>query len=188
MTGTEALPDLDRALAGAQRIVAGIQPGQWSDATPCSGLDVRAVLNHLITGNLVFTALVRAEPAPDRAADHLGDDPVAAFHAAGQALVQAFAAPGVLEATYSAPFGTAPGAVLVHVRTVEILGHGWDLARATGQRPDFPAGTVERTLALARQQLADRPAGPGAPFADAVPVPGDAPAIDRLAGFLGRRP
>jgi uncharacterized protein (TIGR03086 family) len=74
------------------------------------------------------------------------------------------------------------------VRIVELLGHGWDLARATGQPAGYPDGLVERTLAQARHGLADRPDGPGAPFAAEVPVPAGAPAIDRLAGFLGRQP
>jgi len=43
------------------------------------------------------------------------------------------ARPGVLESVYTAPFGTAPGAVLAHVRVVELLTHGRDLAWATGQ-------------------------------------------------------
>ncbi len=39
----------------------------------------------------------------------------------------------MLESVYTAPFGTAPEAVLAHVRVVELLTHGWDLAWATGQ-------------------------------------------------------
>jgi uncharacterized protein (TIGR03086 family) len=99
-------------------------------------------------------------------------------------LRQAFAAPGVLESVCTAPFGTGPGAVLVHVRIIELLAHGWDLARATGQPAAFLDDVAERALAAARQQLSSRPEGPGAPFAAAVAD--DAPAVDRLAGFPGR--
>ncbi len=77
---------------------------------------------------------------------------------------------------------------LVQVRIVELLGHGWDLARATGQPAEYPGGLVERALAQARKGLAGPPDRPGAPFAAEVPVPAGAPAIDRLAGFLGRQP
>jgi uncharacterized protein (TIGR03086 family) len=186
MADAGVLTDLDRALEATERVVAGIGPGQWSDATPCTELDVRGVLNHLVGGNLRFAAIVRGETGPDRSADVLGSDPLEAFRGAGQAMRQAFAAPGVLETTYTAPFGTGPGAVMVHVRIVETLVHGWDLARATAQQAEFPADVTERALALSRRQLTSRPAGAGAPFAAEVAVPAGAPAIDLLAGFLGR--
>jgi uncharacterized protein (TIGR03086 family) len=186
VTDADTLGDLDRALTAAEVIVAGIQASQWAAPTPCSELDVRDVLNHLVSGNLLFAALVRAEPPPDRGADHLGTDPLAAFQRAGRELREAFARPGVLESVYTAPFGAAPGAVLAGVRVAELLTHGWDLARATGQPTDFPEDIAERALAAARRQLISRPEGPGAFFAAEVIVPPDAAAIDRLAGFLGR--
>jgi len=97
-------------------------------------------------------------------------------------LREAFAGPGVLESVYEAPFGTGPGAVLAHVRIVEVLVHGWDLARATGQSAGFPDDVAGRALARSRQRLTTRPKGPGVPFAAEVPVPQGAPAVDRLAG------
>jgi uncharacterized protein (TIGR03086 family) len=181
-----ALADMGRAIMAARAIVAGIHGEQWAVPTPCTGVDVRALVNHLVIGNLHFAALVNRTPLPDRDADHLGDDPLEAFGRAAAALREAYAQPGVLDATYAAPFGTAPGVALVRARIVEHLGHGWDLARATGQPADFPDDVVERAIAQTRRQLADRPEGPGSPFAAEVPVPADAPAIDRFAGFLGR--
>jgi uncharacterized protein (TIGR03086 family) len=186
MTEADALTDLGRALTATEAVVAGIRAAQWSAPTPCTELDVRAVLNHLVSGNLLFAALVRGEPLPDRSADHLGGDPLTAFQRAAGQLREAFATPGVLESVYTAPFGTGPGAALLHVRIVEALAHGWDLARATGQPAAFPDDVAERALAATKQQLTLRPAGTGAPFGAEVPVAEDAPAIDRLAGFLGR--
>jgi uncharacterized protein (TIGR03086 family) len=186
MSDAEALADLDRALAAVEAIVAGIGPDQWNAATPCERLDVRAVLNHLVTGNLLFAALISGAPMPGRDDDHLGSDPLVAFQRAATELRDAFARPGVMEAVYDAPFGTSTGTGLLQVRMVEILAHGWDLARATQQPAGFPAGVAERVLAAARQQLASRPRGPGTPFAAEVPVPDDAATADRLAGFLGR--
>jgi hypothetical protein len=69
-------------------------------------------------------------------------------------LREAFAAPGVLESVYTAPFGTGPGAaLLLHVRIVETLAHGRDLAWATGQPTAFPDDVAERPLAARKQQL-----------------------------------
>ncbi len=181
-----ALTDLDRALAATEAVGAGVGVDQWSAPTPCSELDVRTLLNHLVSGNLLFAALVRGESLTDRGADHLGDDPLTAFQQAAEQLRTAFARPGVLESVYTAPFGTGPGLALLHVRVVEALVHGWDLARATGQRADFPDDVAERALAAAREHLTTRPAGKGAPFGAEVPVAEDARVIDRLAGFLGR--
>ena len=90
-------------------MIAGIRPDQWHDATPCADLDVRAIVAHLVSGQLVFAALLRGQPRPDLAGDPLGDDPLATFQRSGQELRRAFAAPGALQCTYEAPFGTAPG-------------------------------------------------------------------------------
>jgi uncharacterized protein (TIGR03086 family) len=186
MTEAQVLTDLDRALAATEAVVAGVGADQWAASTPCTELDARGVLNHLVRGNLLFVAIIRDEPRPEPGTDHLGDDPLGAFQRAAGQLREVFAAPDVLDSVYKAPFGTAPGAVLAHVRVVENLAHGWDLARATGQKGDFPDDVAERALATSRRALTDRPQGPGAPFAAEVPVPADAPAADRLAGFLGR--
>ena len=186
MTDAGVVADLVRALAATEAVVAGIRADQWAAPTPCTELDARGVLNHLVRGNLLFVAIIRGEPRPVPGTDHLGDDPLAAYQQAAVQLRAAFALPGVLDSVYEAPFGTAPGVVLVHVRIVEVLAHGWDLARATRQRGDFPDDVAERALARSRRRLVSRPEGPGAPFAAEVPVPPDAPAVDRLAGFLGR--
>lgn len=187
MTDAPVLTDLDRALTAIEEVVAGIRDDQWAAPTPCTELDVRGVLNHLVRGNLLFVAVIRDEPRPEPGIDHLGDDPLAAFRGAAGRLREAFGAPGALDAVYAAPFGSGPGAVLAQVRVVEILAHGWDLARATGQPAMFPDDVAERALAGARRALTERPQGPGAPFAAEVTVPADAPAADRLAGFLGRQ-
>ncbi len=186
MAEASPLADLDRVLAVTEIIVAGLRPDRWSAPTPCTDLDVWAVLNHPVSGNLLFAAIVGETPPPKRGADHLGADPLAAYQRAAGELRAALAAPGVLESVYTAPFGTGPGAALVAVRITENLVHGWDLARATGQPADFPDDVTERALAAAKRQLSSRPAGPDAPFAAEVPVADDASPVDRLAGFFGR--
>lgn len=188
VNGQDVLRALDRSLDVTGAVVAGVEPGQWRNPTPCTELDVRGVLNHLVGSNLRFAAILTGTSGPDRAADVLGDDPVAAYQDAARRLRDAFAQPDVLTTVYEAPFGTAPGSWMAMVRVIEVLVHGWDIAKGTGQHADFPDDIAERALEESRPQLITRPAGPGAAFAPEVEIVGDAPAIDRLAAFLGRRP
>ncbi len=186
---TDLLAALDRALAAVDPLIAGIDARQWSDPTPCTEWDVRALVTHVASGMLNVAALVRGEPRADHPADHPADhlaaDPVAAYRSAAATMRAAFAAPSALDRTYPSPIGPAPGSVLAHLRITELLVHGWDLASATGQPPALPADLAAGELALWRAQFKD--GLPDAlPFAPTRPVAAHAPAIDRLAAFLGR--
>jgi uncharacterized protein (TIGR03086 family) len=81
-----------------------------------------------------------------------------------------------------------PAGIAALVALDEVVVHGWDLARATGQpyEPDEPA--VLASLAFAEGFEAPAGAADGGPFGPPVPVPPDAPALDRLAGATGRDP
>jgi uncharacterized protein (TIGR03086 family) len=82
------------------------------------------------------------------------------------------------------PFGTVPGPVAVGFATLEIAQHGWDLARATGQHPDFDTEVTEAAFATARQ-AGDQVRVPGV-FGPETTCAPDAPDADRLAAFAGR--
>lgn len=170
------------AVAG---LIGNIRAGQWSAPTPCTDWTVRQVVSHLIGMNRVFAALLAGEPPPPRlSADHAEGDLVGAYRASAAALQAAFSRPGVLERTYQGPLGSATGAERLQIRLYDLLAHGWDLARATEQPVDLPDGLAEQSLAFAQAQLTDR-ARPGR-FGPAQTVTGPAPAIERLAAFLGR--
>lgn len=175
------ISDLDRTLASVGRLIAAVTPDQWSGPTPCSEWDVRQLVTHMVSGNLRFAALVRGEPIPSAASDNQAE----AFRAAGAALRDSFLQPGALERSYESPFGLLPGPALVHLRIGEMLVHGWDVAQATDQAPGLPNDLAEQELALFRARLGDGPRD-GSPVGSPQPVPDGAPAIDRLAAFLGR--
>ncbi len=80
--------------------------------------------------------------------------------------------------------GVATGADRLRWRIVDLLVHGWDLARATGVPAALPDDLAERALPFAQAQLPTQPRA--GRFADPQPVPADAPPIDRLAAFTGR--
>ena len=183
---------LGQALDATGRLVESVTVSEWAAPTPCTEWTVRELVNHLVGGNLWFAELLATEGqgarAPSRpSGDVLGEDPVASYRRSADALVQVFARPGVLEQVFPLPIGDAPGAVALHLRTVEAMAHGWDLARAIGKVLELPEDMVEPELEWSRAAVAGLPAG-RRPFADAQPVADEAPAIDRLAACLGRAP
>ena len=183
-TGGQLLTDLDLAGAAFAGLTAGIRPGQMTDPTPCPDVDVQGLVDHLIEGSYYFAGLLTGGHAGVAAGQAEG--PGAAFREAAAQMRDAFSGPGVLDKTFDSPIGAASGAFFARVRIIELVGHGWDLARATGQSMElFPDDLCERTLAMSREVYADRTR---ARLADRQPVPDDAPAADKLAAFLGRAP
>jgi len=174
---------LTRALDAAGALVEGVRPDQWDAATHLPGWTVRDLVDHLVAGTRLVSARLLDRPEEDPP-----DDLVTAYRQARDALLAAFAQPGVFERMVTVPAGTVPGAVALHLRLTELLVHGWDLARATGQPTvGLPADLAEQELAFSRVQLGRIPPD-RSPFAPPEPVAEDAPAIDRLAALLGRAP
>jgi uncharacterized protein (TIGR03086 family) len=189
-----AIADFDRVLDACATLVNGVRPEQWDDPTPCAEWDVRKLVDHLTTGNRMIAALAAGERPDDaegvqrlraRIAPAPGDDPVEAFLDSGRRLREVFSDPDFPEGTYPTYAGERAGEFLIQMRTTETLIHGWDLAHATGQAAAFPEAVAEQTLATMRVTLAGRPRG-GRGFGPEQPAPDDAPALDRLAAFLGR--
>jgi uncharacterized protein (TIGR03086 family) len=154
---------------------------------------VRSLVNHLVFGNRLIANTLRGESPQEldrlrqkRDVDQLGDNPLGAYREVGAALQHAFSQPNVLERIFPAPVGAVPGAVILHLRITDLLVHGWDLARATGQPARLPEDLAEEELAFARSPLAPDVPRTGHPFGATQVVPDDAPAIDRLAAYLGR--
>jgi uncharacterized protein (TIGR03086 family) len=183
-TPSPSVEQLTRALAVAGRLIAEIQDDQWAAPTPCSDWTVRELVEHLVVINQVFAALMNDQTPPDRATDPLGDDPAGMYRDSGVAVRAAFDQPGILEQTYQGPLGPVTGAVRLHWRITDLLTHSWDLSQAIGQPAESPADLAEQALAFVRTELATQPRAER--FAPAQSVDDDAPAIDRLAAFLGR--
>ena len=172
-------------------LVAGVQDEQWSQSTPCAAWTVRALIDHLVAGNRLFADILceRTHRAGQQYPEGpLAREPVAAYRAAADDLVGAFDRSGVLEQAFTVPIGLVPGIAALHLRIVEALVHGWDLAQATSQSVAFPDGLVEQEMAFTVAKLADLPAAPAGegPFGPPQPVPANASPLDRLAALLGR--
>ncbi|MHB8717825.1 MAG: TIGR03086 family metal-binding protein [Candidatus Dormibacteria bacterium] len=181
------IADVDRVRLALSGLIDGVRPDQWTSPTPCEAWDVRNLVDHMVLGTIVFDAILRRTAPPDRSADHLGEDPPGAFRAAAGSFVEALSAPGALTATYPTFLGDQSGESIAGMRITEYLVHGWDLARASGQSPDtLPADLAEASLAAIRPRLDGVDRAEMSFFGAAKDAPAGAPAIDRLAAYLGR--
>ena len=189
--GMEPTTALHRAIDQTSTIVAAIGDDQYGRPTPCDEFDVRALLNHTVASvqGLADAASGTTWDMTAYGRDVLGDDPKQAFADAADHLRQAAPQGGdTLERNWNMPFGETPGATAIAIAIMEVTQHGWDLAKATGQPPDFDDELAETALELARQNMPPDDQRPAQTFGPPVPVADDAPAPDRLAAFMGRTP
>jgi len=179
---------LDRCLDYPGRVIAGISDDQRDEPTPCADFNVEQLTAHLLQG-LRWYAGVPAGGSPDPTAqadpDLRGRPLDAAYDEAAAAVRKAWTA-DQLPAVFDTPMGPVTGEGLTQFMIVELLGHGWDLATATGQPTDPGTDLAEAGLRVAHG-LGQVLRSPGM-MGSAVPVPADAPAADRLVAYLGRRP
>ena len=170
------------ALESTRRIVAGVDVTQWGEPSVCSELDVRALVNHIVTGNLWVPELVGGKSIADVGdrldGDVLGDDPVAAYEASADVAAAAFRAPGAMDAPVGVSYGPVPGSIYCGHRFLDVLIHGWDVARSTGQDGTLDPQLVEACWEVVEPQ-AEMLAGSGM-FGTAGPRPGRRPP-DRVA-------
>ena len=182
--------EMAAAAAEDARVVAGAADRPLETPTPCTDWDLRTLLNHMILWT-AYSAERRArdEPLPDElmSTDFTAEPGYAQAYAAqlGKA-VAAWSDPaawtGELKMMGSPTPSDGVGALLV----AEMVLHGWDVARATGQdyHCDGPllastAQTVADNAELFRQYQG---------FAAPVELPPDASGFDRLLATSGRDP
>jgi len=169
-----------RALDATHKIVAGIQPDQRTLPTPDEGWDVRALLNHIVSGNLWAVELTAGQTI-----DEVGD-PLGAYDASAQAAAAAFEEAGALDAQCAVSYGPVPGSVYAGHRFIDVLIHGWDLAIATGQDATLDSALVAACLAVVEPQAGLMQASGS--YGSHVDAPADADPQTRLLALLGRRP
>jgi uncharacterized protein (TIGR03086 family) len=182
--------DLRPAARTTADVVRAIRDDQLAGPTP-DGRTVADLLDHVGGLCVAFTASARKERRAEAAATPSADgsrleegwrDRIAvALDGLAEAWTQDGAFDGV---TQAGPIDLpAPQAAMVALD--EVVVHGWDLAVATGQ--PYPADPAAVAACHSFVDAFDAPRDGGL-FGPEVPVPDDAPALDRLIGATGRDP
>ncbi|HLL33496.1 MAG TPA: TIGR03086 family metal-binding protein [Streptomyces sp.] len=189
-TGTTL--DLGPQTALVARLVGGVRDGQLADATPCPKYTVGDLLAHLSGLAVAFRDAgrkdlgVTTDTNPDAGLPVLEADWRTRLPAVLGELAEVWRDPAAWTGTTRAGGVDLPGAVAGLVAVDELVIHGWDLARATGQDYD-PDPAALRTCHAFLTEAVDDP-GRGDIFGPVVDVPEDAPLLDRAVGLSGRNP
>lgn len=159
------------------------QTRDWAAPAPVDGWTARDVVQHLVGwfGGFLSAGGVQLPAGPSAA-----DDPVGAWRHHADAVQALIDERGEEEFTH--PYvGAHPLARAAdQFYTSDIFMHSWDLARATGQEPRLDeafAGQLLGGMQPIEAMLRD-----SGQYGPAVPVPDDAPVVERLMGFVGRDP
>jgi uncharacterized protein (TIGR03086 family) len=175
------------------RLADGVTDDVLGGATPCPDYAVHNVLGHLTGLAGAFRDAGRkdlgpsTDTSPDTAVPDIGPGWRAALPKALDELAEAWRDPAAWTGTTRAGGVTLPGAVAGAVAADELVVHGWDLARATGQEYTPDAAALRASYAFLRAAAEDPTRGGGI-FGPVVPVPDDAPLLDRVIGLSGRDP
>ncbi|MFJ9078721.1 TIGR03086 family metal-binding protein [Streptomyces sp. NPDC102278] len=175
------------------RLAARVPDARLADRTPCPEYTVGDLLGHLLGLSVAFRDAARKDlgPTTDTAPDSAAPSLPASWRedlprALGE-LAEAWKDPAAWTGMTRAGGVDLPGDIAGAVAADELVVHGWDLARATGQEyaPDPAALSASHAflLAAAGEQGRD-----GGIFGPVVPVPDEAPLLDRAVGLSGRAP
>ncbi len=178
-----------------ERKVAAVQPEQWGNQSPCEKWTAREVVDHIVSMHGYMLRPVERALDPELSVQ---DDPLAAFRGARAAVEAVLDDAALAEVEVDTPAGKMTAESQIdQVVSDDLVLHGWDLARATGQDETMDPVDVERLWAsnsaipaevIAMYRTPDA-FGPGIEvFGPEVPVAEDAPLQDRLLGFIGRNP
>ncbi|EID54423.1 TIGR03086 family metal-binding protein [Saccharomonospora xinjiangensis] len=181
-------------LEPAGRMVADLLPGvtRLDTPTPCEHFTVGDLLGH-IDGLTIAFALAAAKELPPAAAQEpppggasLPDGWQERIPRQLEALARAWRHPQAWEGGTKVGGVELTGEQAGMVALAEVVVHGWDLARATGQPYNPEPGLLET---VHEHALAIAAAGPvEGLFGPAVEVAEDAPLLDRVIGLTGRDP
>jgi uncharacterized protein (TIGR03086 family) len=185
-----------RAVTASVAIAKRAARADLDRPTPCAGWTLRDLLEHMTVQHRGFRAACLGQRAGLEAwrPRPLGDDPVAAYECAADAVIAAFAADDVLERTFLLPeISTTiefPATRAIGFHFIDYVVHGWDVARTLGEDYLLDDELAPAALAIAEAvpngAERTRPSSAFRPARQTI-APSTA-ALDRILLHLGRAP
>ena len=186
--------DFTPATSRMAELVSGVPEHSLDAPTPCSNYTVGDLLDHIGSLTIAFARIAAksggggGSPPPGDAAN-LVPDWRARIPADLERLAVAWREPDAWTGMSSAGGFEMPGDVAAAVATEELVVHGWDLARATGQPFESDPASLGVALGFLEQfSTPETAASRGDAYGPVVEVADDAPMLDRVVAFSGRDP
>ncbi len=188
--------DLTPATQRLADLVSRVSDDELGGPTPCPAYTVGDLIEHVGGLARAFRAAAEKDTAspyvnrtPSGDAARLEEGWRERISADLAALARAWAEPAAWTGMTRIASQDAPGEAVGLTVADELVVHGWDVARATGQpyEPEPELLDAARTF-LGMFASPDAPAGPEVPFGPSREVPGDAPVLDQVLALAGRAP
>ncbi|MDF3302156.1 TIGR03086 family metal-binding protein [Streptomyces tropicalis] len=190
---SDPIVDLGPQARIVARLAEEVRDHQLGARTPCPDCAVRNLLGHLLGLSVAFRDAGRkhlgatTDTRPNVELPDIGPGWREELPEALDALAEAWRDPAAWTGATRAGGVDLPGAVAGAVAADELVIHGWDLARAVG-RPYEPDPAALRAAYGFLVTAVDAPNRGSGLFGPVVPVPEDAPLLDRAIGLSGRDP
>ncbi|MFD8567763.1 TIGR03086 family metal-binding protein [Streptomyces sp. NPDC059639] len=183
-------PYLIECATEAARVAAAVKPDRLDAASGCGDWDVRTLVNHWVayTGDGMLHR-ARREPLPEDLATRdftAGSDWADRYAARLDEAVAAWSGPAAWEGEVDLGFARQPAPEVAALLWAELVLHGWDVARATGQEFHLSDGAAALLLHVVEKNAAVYRQYEG--FADPVPLPDGASVYARALALSGRDP
>jgi uncharacterized protein (TIGR03086 family) len=189
--------NLDPAAREVVRLLDGVRDDQLHWPTPCPEYPVGALLDHFMGLSLAFTWAARKTRGPYGGSPGPGEVSTEPLNPRWRVLlprrldelVAAWAEPAAWKGMAEAGGVRLPAEAMGVAALNELVLHGWDLARGTGQEFSCDPASTAAVLASTRESAQpDQAAARAGLFGPVVAVPDDAPDLDKALGFAGRDP
>jgi uncharacterized protein (TIGR03086 family) len=167
-------------LAACQAVLRRLSGDDLARPSPCAQYTVGEVGQHVVRSMVLLASV---------AGEQFGSPPAGLLE--GQVTMTAEAALAAwrrrgLGGSVAVGRSTLPASLAVQIIPLELLVHGWDIARATGSEIDIAPEVAGYVLGRARELITEDKRGRS--FAAEVPTGPAATVLERLIAFTGRVP
>jgi uncharacterized protein (TIGR03086 family) len=169
-------------LAACRSVLTRLTVDDLGRPSPCAEYTVGEVGEHVVRSMVLLASVAGAEGSVAGPAEGLLDGRVTVTAEAALAAWRRHGLGGSVEVGRS----TLPASLAVEIIPLELLVHGWDMARATGSEIDVAPEVAGYVLGRARLLITSDKRGRS--FAAEVPAGPSATVLERLIAFTGREP
>lgn len=190
-----SMVELGPAAQRMSDLIEGVPDRMLGEPTPCDEYTLGDLLDHVQSFARAFTAAARKDTAGMTAgrapgdASRLGDDWRARIPRDLDALAESWRDPGAWTGMTKAGGIDLPGELAGLIALDELVVHGWDVARASGQDFELDGESLDTVYGFVKQfSGAGQEAAREGMFGPEVPVSDAASVLDRIVGITGRDP